>query len=67
MTNIKYKNKYINLEKYNLTCGDLILFRFDLWHKITPVDPGDHLTFDDKGRWTLILNVAPKHLSLSSY
>jgi hypothetical protein len=67
VTSIKYNNKYINLEKNNITCGDLILFRFDLPHKITPVDPDRYLSFDEKGRWTLILNIAPKHLSLSSY
>lgn len=67
VTNVKFKNKYINLEKYNISCGDLILFRFDLPHKISPVDPDKYLSFDNKGRWTLILSIAPKHLSLTSY
>jgi hypothetical protein len=66
-TNIKFKNKYINLEKYNINSGDLTLFRFDLTHKITPVDPDKYLSFDNKGRWTLLLSIAPKKLSLSSY
>ena len=67
VTNIKFNKKYINLEKYNITCGDLILFRFDLPHKITPVDPDKYLSFDTKGRWTLLFSIAPKHLSLTSY
>ena len=66
-TNIKFKSKYINLEKYNINRGDLTLFRFDLPHKITPVDPDEYLSFDNKGRWTLLLSIAPKNLSLSSY
>ncbi len=67
VTNIKFNKKYINLEKHNITCGDLILFRFDLPHKITPVDPDKYLSFDKKGRWTLLFSIAPKHLSLTSY
>ncbi|MDB4081463.1 hypothetical protein N9500_00895 [Candidatus Pelagibacter sp.] len=66
-TNIKVKNKYIDLEKYNINRGDLTLFRFDLTHKITPVDSDKYLSFDNKGRWTLLLSIAPKNLSLSSY
>ena len=66
-TSIKFKDKFINLEKYNINKGDLTLFRFDLTHKITPVDPDKYLSFDNKGRWTLLLSIAPKHLSLSSY
>ena len=45
--------KNINLEKYNVTRGDLILFRFDL-PPISP-DPDMDLTFDVKGRWTMVL------------
>ena len=66
-TSIKFKDKFINLEKYNINKGDLTLFRFDLTHKITPVDPDKYLSFDNKGRWTLLLSIAPKNLSLSSY
>ncbi|MEO8629047.1 MAG: hypothetical protein ABI612_13235 [Betaproteobacteria bacterium] len=36
--------------------GDLILFRFDIPHWITPVDPHVELDYNSsKGRWTLVL------------
>lgn len=57
VTNFLVKKKNINLEKYNLTRGDLILFRFDLPHHISPCDPDMDLTFDVKGRWTMVLPV----------
>lgn len=57
VTNIRFGNKIINLEKYNISTGDLILFRYDLSHFITPVDPNSDLTIDNKGRWTMIFPV----------
>ena len=36
--------------------GDMVLFRFDIPHWITPVDPGAPLDYgSSKGRWTLVL------------
>jgi len=36
--------------------GDLLLFRFDLYHDITPVDPESDLDFNsNNGRWTFVL------------
>ena len=57
VTNFRLDKKNINLEKYNLTRGDLILFRYDLHHYVSPCDPKENLIFDLKGRWTLILPV----------
>ena len=37
--------------------GDLILFRFDLSHSISKVDPKENLLFDKNGRWTLVVPV----------
>lgn len=57
VTNFVINKKNISLEKFNLTKGDLILFRFDIPHFISPVDPDNNLKFDKKGRWTLVLPV----------
>jgi len=57
VTNFIINEKDISLEKFNLTTGDLILFKYDISHYISPVDPGENLTFDKKGRWTLILPI----------
>lgn len=57
VTNFEINKRNYSLEKYNITKGDLILFRFDLPHFVTPCDPGDDLKFDMKGRWTLVLPV----------
>jgi hypothetical protein len=36
--------------------GDICLFRSDLWHAVTPVDPAEHLDFgSERGRWTAVL------------
>lgn len=50
----KIKNKEINLKKYKIGIGDLILFRYDINHSISEIDPEKNLTFDSGGRWTLI-------------
>lgn len=54
VTTFRVRNKNIELEKYQITVGDLILFKFDLPHSITKCDPKKDLKFDLKGRWTLI-------------
>ena len=33
------------------------MFRYDLPHQVTPCDPNNDLTFDRKGRWTMIFPV----------
>lgn len=60
VTNFKIKNKNISLEKYGVTIGDLILFRFDLMHSVTACDSKNDLIFDKKGRWTLVFPVYHK-------
>ena len=38
--------------------GDICLFRSDLWHAVTPVDPADPLDLrSQRGRWTAVLPV----------
>ena len=54
----KINKKIINIENLNLSAGDLILFRYNIPHCVTPVDPENNLTFDKKGRWTIILPIA---------
>ena len=53
----KYKNKIIKLKK--LDAGDLVLFRYDLIHRVSEVEKNRNLTFDKNGRWTLILPILP--------
>ena len=35
--------------------GDLTIFRFDLNHRVAPVDENEDLSFSDNGRWTAVL------------
>jgi hypothetical protein len=37
--------------------GDLCLFRYDLPHRVTPVDPERERRWDGAGRWTLVIPV----------
>ncbi len=46
--------KVIKLDDYT-DIGDLILFRYDLAHRVAPCDPKEDLVFSDKGRWTAVL------------
>ena len=62
-TNFYYKKKIINLEKTEINQGDLILFRYDLKHFITPIDPNENLSFNLKGRWTLVMPIFKKKKS----
>tara|TARA_Y100000389_G_C17385406_1_gene476718 strand:- start:63 stop:725 length:663 start_codon:yes stop_codon:yes gene_type:complete len=59
-TNFYYKKKIIDLEKMKVNQGDLILFRFDLKHFISPIDPKEDLSFSIKGRWTLVMPIFKK-------
>ena len=60
VTNFRMKKKKINIEKYNITAGDIILFRYDLKHSISPCNPKENLSFNKKGRWTMIFPVYHK-------
>ena len=60
VTNFRLKNKKINIEKHNITAGDIILFRYDLKHSISPCNPKENLSFNKKGRWTMIFPVYHK-------
>lgn len=42
--------------------GDMCLFRYDLNHRVTPVDPDRELRWDGAGRWTLTIPVDPRPL-----
>ena len=54
-TEIKVNRKeIIKVDKY-ADIGDLILFRYDLPHRVAPCDPREDLIFSSKGRWTAIL------------
>ena len=35
----------------------LILFRYDLKHRVAPCDPAKQLTFDTNGKWSAILPI----------
>lgn len=35
--------------------GDVCLFRYDLAHRVTPIDPGRERLWDGAGRWTLVM------------
>jgi hypothetical protein len=42
--------------------GDLCLFRYDLPHRVAPVDPGGERHWDGSGRWTLLIQGDPRPL-----
>ncbi|WP_346897296.1 hypothetical protein [uncultured Roseibium sp.] len=46
----------LKVEDYS-DIGDLILFRYDLKHRVAPCNPEDDLCFDTNGRWTAILPI----------
>jgi len=37
--------------------GDLILFKFDLKHRVAPCNPKDDMVFDVNGRWTALMPI----------
>ena len=37
--------------------GDLVVFRYDLKHRVAPCDPEHDLCFDTAGRWTAIMPI----------
>ncbi|MCC3860004.1 hypothetical protein [Pseudemcibacter aquimaris] len=49
----------IKVEEYS-NIGDLILFKFDLKHRVASCDPDEDLIFDKNGRWTAVLPILPK-------
>ena len=60
VTNFRFKNKKINIDNHDISAGDIILFRYDLYHSISPCDPKKNLSFNNKGRWTMIFPVYHK-------
>lgn len=60
VTCFEVNKKIISLEKFDVTRGDLILFRYNLPHYVSDCDKDNDLTFDKKGRWTLIAPVYHK-------
>ena len=54
-TEVKIENgEIIKVEDY-ADIGDLILFRYDLLHRVSPCDSDRDLVFSEGGRWTAIL------------
>jgi hypothetical protein len=54
-TEIKAENgEVIKVEDY-ADIGDLILFRYDLPHRVAPCDSDQDLMFSENGRWTAVL------------
>ena len=54
---ISGSNKLIKIENYS-DVGDLILFKYDLKHRVSPIDSSKDLTFTKTGRWTIILPIS---------
>jgi hypothetical protein len=53
---VSSRNQLMQVENYS-DIGDLILFRYDLKHRVAPCDPDADLCFDVNGRWTAILPI----------
>ena len=49
----------IKLEEH-CNAGDLVLFKYDLKHRVAPCDSDKDLTFAANGRWTAILPIQLK-------
>ena len=55
-TLFKLKGKLFSFEKI-LDQGDLILFKYNIQHSVSKVDPYNDLTFNNKGRWTCVMPI----------
>ena len=53
---VSRNGKVIRVEDFS-DKGDLILFRYDLKHRVAPCDQNHDLCFDSNGRWTAILPI----------
>ena len=53
---LRHNNDIICVEDIT-DIGDLILFKYDLIHRVAPCDPNDDLIFDRNGRWTAVLPI----------
>ena len=53
--------KKFSLEKFKISEGDLILFRYDLLHSISTVDPKANMIFDKNGRWSLVMFIPEEY------
>jgi len=49
----------VNVESYH-DIGDVCMFRYDLPHRVAPVDPGRDLCWNGSGRWTLLIQGDPR-------
>jgi hypothetical protein len=56
-TEIEDRNGDIICVEDHSNQGDLILFKFDLKHRVSPCDPDEDLCFDRNGRWTAVLPI----------
>ena len=53
-----YNKKWIDIESY-INLGDLVLFRPDIPHRVTPIDENKSLSWDVlSGRWTIFSPIA---------
>lgn len=53
---VSSKGDLICVEDFS-NIGDLILFKYDLRHRVAPCNPDEDLVFDTNGRWTAILPI----------
>ena len=49
----------VNVEPHH-DIGDVCMFRYDLRHRVTPVDPDREVRWDGSGRWTLLIQGDPR-------
>jgi len=74
----KNKHFYIGQTEFEVPCGstmervgtgaysdigDLTLFKFDLLHRVSPVDKDSDIVFDENGRWTAVLPLLENSLT----
>ena len=53
---IDSKGNIVCVENFS-NIGDLILFKYDLRHRVAPCNPKDDLVFNTNGRWTAIIPI----------
>jgi len=51
----------VNVERHH-DIGDICMFRYDMPHRVVPVDPGREVRWDGSGRWTLVIQGDPRPL-----
>jgi hypothetical protein len=58
-TEFRTPHGVVNVESSH-DIGDVCMFRYDLPHRVTSVDPQRELTWDGTGRWTLLIQGDPR-------